>query len=379
MSLRVLYLIDSLGHGGAEHLLAGYLPHLARLGIQPEVVALQDKGGNPVADRIREAGFSVDDLGIARLRQPSAYHRVAKAVDAARPHVVHTQLQFANILGTVAAHRRRIPSVSTLHTLDAPEGGFRESGRHRLAATILRRFADRVIAVSEDARRHAIAHLGLPQDLVTTIHNGIETSHFAPDPALRESIRTELGIDRATPVVGTVAVLREPKGIQDALEALPRVLERVPAAHYLIVGDGPHREELQRHAGRLGLDGFVTFTGHRSDVAHLLAAVDLFLLPSHTEALPTVVAEAMAAGLPVVATTAGGIPEMVDSDTGILVSPGHVTAIADAVADLLADRDRRRSAGIRAMAIAAERFDRGTQAGLITAEYRRLVAMEAAA
>jgi glycosyltransferase involved in cell wall biosynthesis len=381
MNLRVLYLIDSLGRGGAESLLADSLPHLARLGIRPEVVALQDKGGNPVAGRIRDAGFPVADLGIARLRQPGAYRRVAAAVDAARPDVVHTQLQFADILGTLAAYRRRIPSLSTLHTLEAPEGASRESWRRRLAATVLRRLAARVIAVSDDARRHAVARLGLPPGLVKTIHNGIETERFTPEPAWRNRIRGELGIDAEAPVVATVAVLREPKGIQDALRGLPRVLERVPNAHYLVVGDGPYREELEHLAAVLGLGGAVTFAGHRNDIAHVLAAADLFLLPSHTEALPTVVAEAMAAGLPVVATTVGGIPEMVDPDAGILIPPGRIAAVAEAVAELLGDPHRRRVAGGRASTIATERFELRTQTGLIAAEYRSLASrgVEAAA
>ncbi|HSR16427.1 MAG TPA: glycosyltransferase, partial [Gemmatimonadales bacterium] len=342
-------------------------------GIEPRVAALQSRGGNPVADRIRAIGFDVADLGIARLRQPGAYRRVAEAIRKAQPDLVHTQLQFSDILGTVAAHRNGIPSISTQHTLEAPEGGSRESWRRRLAVGILRHRADRVIAVSDDARSFAIRRLRLSPDLVTTIHNGIEVDRFAPRPGDRQEARAEFGIPGAAPVVITVAVLRRPKGIQDALAALPSILHAVPDLHYLVVGDGPFRSELEGLAAAVAPTGRVLFAGVRHDVARLLSAADLFLLPSHTEALPTVVAEALAAGLPIVGTTVGGIPEMIDPEIGILVPPRHPAAIAEATIRLLDDPERRRACGRRGAGVARERFNIVTQTERLDALYREVL------
>ncbi|MBU1493043.1 MAG: glycosyltransferase [Actinobacteria bacterium] len=371
--VRVAYVIDSLGHGGAEHLLAAYLRRLPSLGIDPIVIALQDRDGNPTAADIARLGVAVVDLGIERLRQRGAYREVAAAIKAARPDLVHTQLEFANVLGAAAAARMGLPVVSTLHTLEDPPRWTRAGLRSRLMAWSLRRHADLVIAVSEHARAHHIAHLHLPARLVTTIHNGIETGRFLTGGD-REAVRSALGIPPSVPLIVTVAVLRPLKGIDRMLEALPAVLARVPDARYLVVGDGEARNGLARTAAALGIADRVSFAGARADVPLMLSAADLFVLPSLTEALPTVVAEAMAAGLPVVATRVGGIPEMIDASTGILVPPDDVGALAQAVCALLEDPAGAAARGRQGRIIASGRFDLATQAARLTGEYRRLVA-----
>jgi glycosyltransferase involved in cell wall biosynthesis len=148
----------------------------------------------------------------------------------------------------------------------------------------------------------------------------------------------------------------------------------VPGARYLVVGDGEARDGLTQTAASLGITDRVSFAGARADVPLMLSAADLFVLPSLTEALPTVVAEAMAAGLPVVATRVGGIPEMIDASTGILVPPDDVGALAQAVCALLEDPAGAAARGARGRIIASGRFDLATQAARLTGEYRRLVA-----
>jgi glycosyltransferase involved in cell wall biosynthesis len=370
--LRVLYLIDSLGRGGAEHLLESYLRLLPDLGVDATVVALQERGGNPFAESIREAGTSVRTLGIERLRDRRAYRQVAEAVGSADPDVVHTQLEFSYILGSIAARRRGIPNVATLHTLEEPPRFSRAWARNRLTAWVLRRYADRIVAVSDHARRHHLEHLRLPPAKVMTLYNGIPTDRFRVAAGDRAEVRAEFGIPADAAVIVTVAVLRPPKGIADMLTALPEVAARVPGACYLIVGDGPARAELEDQARRQDLEGRVHFAGRRADTPRMLAAADLFVLPSHTEALPTVVAEAMAAGLPVVATRVGGTPEMVSAETGQLVEPHRPDQLAAAVGAVLGDADGAARMGSRGRAVAAERFDLHRQAGALVELYRGL-------
>lgn len=371
--IRVAYVIDSLRPGGAEHLLAAYLRHLPALGVEPMVIALQERDGNPIGRDIEALGVPVVDLGIERLRQRGAYHRVADAIEAAEPDLVHTQLEFANVLGAAAASRLGLPVVSTLHTLDEPAPLSRAGLRMRLMAWSLRRNADSVIAVSDHARRHHLRHLNLPARLVTTIYNGIETGHYGAEAGSGTAARDLLGIPGQARVIVTVAVLRPLKGIDRMLRAMPEVLDRIPGAHYLIVGDGDARADLEAETLHLGLTDRVTFAGSRADVPLMLAIADLFVLPSLTEALPTVVAEAMAAGLPVVATRVGGTPEMVGTANGIVVPPDDVGALAGAVIRLLGDPTDARARGDRGRLIAAERFDLHDQAARLTAEYRRLL------
>jgi len=370
--LRVLYLIDSLGAGGAEHLLAAYLRHLPGLGIDPTVAALQDRGGNPTAPVIEAMGIPVLDLGIERLRQRGAYRYIGRVIDREAPDLVHTQLEFANVLGAPAASGRGIPVISTLHTLEEPVPWSRAGLRMRLMARSLRRHAGLVVAVSEHARRHHLEHLRLDPAAVKTIHNGIEIGSFRDGGPDRAAVRSELGIPVGARLIVVVAVLRPPKGIDILLRAMPAITDHVPAAHCLIVGDGEARSTLEALAADLGVTDRVTFAGARADVPRMLAAADLFVLPSLTEALPTVVAEAMAAGLPVVATTVGGTPEMVDGTTGTLVAPGDVPGLGTAIVQMLSDPAAAARCGRRGAEVASERFDLATQAARLVAEYRRL-------
>jgi glycosyltransferase involved in cell wall biosynthesis len=363
--MRVLYLIDSLGRGGAEVLLTAYLGQMAQRGVDPIVIALQNRGGNPTAREIEALGIPVVDLGIERLRQRGAYRQVVAAIERSQPDLVHTQLEFSNILGAAAASRLGLPVVSTLHSLEEPRALSRAWLRMHVMAWSLRRHANRVIAVSDHARAHHLRHLRLPGDLVQTIYNGIDTDRFRSDVP---DARAELGIPPDVPLIVTVAVLRPPKGIDLMLRAMPEV----PDAHYLIVGDGEARLALEAETARLGLGDRVTFAGARADIPVMLATADLFVLPSLTEALPTVIAEAMAAGLPVVATDVGGTTEMVDADTGIVVDAGDADQLANAVRSLLADPIRAGDMGRTGREIAARRFDLHNQAGRLIDEYRRL-------
>jgi len=372
--VRVLYLIDSLGHGGAEHLMVVALPHLQRAGVVAEVCALQERDGNPVAADIRALGVPVRTLDIRRLRQRDAYAQVKAAVRDSAPAVVHTQLEFANVLGSLAAHRLGLPSIATLHTLDTPAPGSRDHYRFRLMAWMLRRYAHRVITVSESARTHHLERARLRPERVITLYNGIDIDRFRHvSPGTRTAMRAELGISSDATVLITVAVQREPKGIQHMLAALPAVVAARPDVHYLLVGNGPHRPSLEQVAATTGAASHTVFAGSRDDVPALLAAADLFVLPSLTEALPTVIAEAMAAGLPVVASTVGGIPEMVaPGDSALLVPPADPGALADAVTRILSNPRQSAAMGRAGQRIAAERFDARRQTEHLAEEYRRL-------
>lgn len=369
--LSVLYLIDSLGPGGAERLLADYLPRLARLGIEPTVVAMQDREGNPIAAEIEAAGVPVTNLGIRRLREPGALRRVTEVIERTAPDLVHTQLEFSNILGTLAAHRLGVPTVATIHTIDRPRRWSRDAARYRLMAWILKSRGARVISVSRSARDHFIGRSNARRDQVVTLHNGIELSRFSSGGANRKAARAELGIAADASVAMTVAVLRPEKGIADMVDALPAVVPSHPSTRYVVVGHGSQRPTLERIVASLGLEDRVLFTGARSDIPQLLAAADVFVLPSHTEALPTVLIEAMAAGLPVVATEVGGIPEMVDRGVSALLVPPHSPAmLADAVGRLFSSPIQSSAMGRAGRRIASDRFDLDRQAARLVDEYR---------
>jgi glycosyltransferase involved in cell wall biosynthesis len=220
---------------------------------------------------------------------------------------------------------------------------------------------DRFVCVSEDARP-GFLRAGVPPAKLVVVRNGIR--HREPRRG-RAAVRSGLGLGARDRVVLTVGRLAEQKGHRSLCRAVPAILERVPNARFLWAGDGPLEGELRALACRLGVDETVRFLGRRDDVPDLLGAADLFVLPSLFEGLPLAVLEAMAAGLPVVATRAGGTAEVVDDGvTGHLVPAGDVAALADAVADLLRHPARARAWGRAGRA----RFEREFHAGRMARE-----------
>ena len=356
---RIAYLIDGLSMGGAERLMVPILTYLSRVHFQPYVCAMQSKDGNPMADELRALGVPVECLNIKRLRDLDAIPRLTGYLRGIKADLVHTQLEAANILGNISAKLLGLPSVCTIHVMPSLDVKTKTKLHQKLEWFALRHFCDRVISVSEEARQYHIEISGGSPKQVTTIYNGIDLSAFLDlnYAVEREAVRAELNIPRDANILVTIAVLRPPKGIQFMIRALPAILASHPNTYYLVVGNGSYRDELIEEAGRAGVSERVVFAGMRRDVPRLLAAGDVFVLPTLTEALPTVLAEAMAAKLPIVASQVGGIPEMIArGQHGILVQPEDVDGLAHACAQLLAQPDQRAAMGAAGWKTANQKF-----------------------
>jgi glycosyltransferase involved in cell wall biosynthesis len=210
--------------------------------------------------------------------------------------------------------------------------------RDRLMRFLLNRWSSGVITVSEALRQTYLDAGGLRPGKVQVVHNGIELARFRRDRAeTRARLEREFDIPSGAPILVTVSVLRPAKGIEVLLDTV----RRVPDACFLIVGGGPKEEEFRELAAKSGVGERVRWAGFRTDVDALLAGCDVFVHPSLADAFPTVLLEAMAAGLPVVASRVGGIPEIVlPGVTGELVPPGNADALASALNALLADPPR---------------------------------------
>jgi glycosyltransferase involved in cell wall biosynthesis len=351
----ILFVIDGLGMGGAEKLLGQTAPALREEGFDVRVCALQVRQGNPAASDLDRQHIPVDLVPLNRLRDVRGVAQLIRYFSGKRVDVLHAQLEAANILGPLFARCRGVPAFTTLHTIETPKG--RARSRSVLLNQVLKSCCSRILCVSEHVRQHYLARLRFPPDRLTTLYNGIDLAPFATARDLRFKTRALLGIPAGTPVLTTVAVLRPPKGIEFMIEAMPHVLARRPETRYLIVGDGEHETALKALATRLGLDGRVIFAGRRSDIPAVMGASDIFVLPSVNEALPTVLVEAMAAGLPIAATDIGGIPEMVEPGVnGILLPPRDPAKLAHACCRLLDDPGWAARLGSRGRQIAGERF-----------------------
>jgi glycosyltransferase involved in cell wall biosynthesis len=224
----------------------------------------------------------------------------------------------------------------------------------RVERKLWNRAVDRFIAVSGATRRAHIAHLGQSASKTVAIPNGVELErHAGHPPGTRESVRRSWDICESAVVIGSVGRLTEQKAIDVLVRATPLILAQVPDVRVLIVGDGSERSRLERLADELGVRDVIVFAGSRTDVPHQLSAMDVFVLPSIFEGLPLAVLEAMAAGLPVVATTVDGVPEVVQKNvTGLLVPTHDHVALARSVTSIISDRDRaaRFSSAARARA-----------------------------
>jgi glycosyltransferase involved in cell wall biosynthesis len=189
------------------------------------------------------------------------------------------------------------------------------------------------------------------------VWNGVPSDFACTDPAARGQVRREFGIPPASPVVISVGRLDSVKGHIYLVEAAARVREAVPNARFLLVGSGPEESRLRRRAAELNMGDGLIFAGLRHDVARLLAAADVAVLPSLYEGFGLAAVEAMAAGMPVVGTRVGGLPEViVDGETGLLVPPASPEGMAEAVIRLCRDADLRRRLGDAGRERHAQRF-----------------------
>jgi glycosyltransferase involved in cell wall biosynthesis len=299
-------------------------------------VVLACQAGGVLAERARAAGLAVRELTFGGDLSPSPAWALRGTVRAARPDVVHLHDPHAISAGLIARRLGARAAFVATRRVDFPLRG--ALSRWKYAA------CRRVIAVSE-AIATVLRADGLPPDRIRVVYEGVPDR--PPQPGGRTALR-ELGVPDDAPVVGNVAALTGHKDHETLLAAAARVGARAPAARFVIVGDGERRAELEALSRRLGLERRCVFAGFRADLDRLIPAFTVFCLSSHMEGLGTSLLDAMAFGVPVVATAAGGIPEAVgDGITGRLVPPRDPDALAAAIVEAL-DRPERRAAWGRA-------------------------------
>ncbi len=328
-------MITGLATGGSETALESLLARLDRDRFSPTVVCLKD-GNTRIADEIRALNVPVIDLGLVSPARAGALWRLYTLLAEQRPLIIHAWLFHAVVVARLLGRMTGVPIVISARRNINLGSPFREMvNRMTIGAD------ERVIALSEAARRVEIERGGAAPDNVTVVHNGIDIGLYPPlTPRMRADARSRLALPPAATLVGTVARLHPSKGVDDFVRAAGRVLAKVPGARFVVVGDGKERAALDRLAGELGIPDKVHFVGERSDVRSLLAGLDLFVLASREEGLGTALLEAMAAGVPVVATSVGGIVEVVeDSVSGILAPPGDVDRLADSIVTMLDNRE----------------------------------------
>jgi glycosyltransferase involved in cell wall biosynthesis len=327
--LRIEMLLPSMARAGMEMVSAALARGLSARGHEVGFTCTEEVG--ELGEQLVDEGFRVSVVPAPGLRPNVLPRELAPWLHRIAPDVVHVHGGLW-LKGAQAGRRAGVPRVMlTLHGI-APVEAWYLPLYYRLA--IAR--ADVVTAVTPALERHLLRVAGVPRNKLRLIVNGIPTERFATaprSPALREA----LGIPVDAPVVGNVARLHPVKNHELLLEAFARVRAHFPAAHLLLVGDGPRRAVIEERAGRLGMASYVHVTGVVPDSAPYLREMDVFALSSHIEGLSISLLEAMASGVPVVATSVGGTPMLLqDGACGRLTRPGDAEDLAAAVADALA-------------------------------------------
>jgi glycosyltransferase involved in cell wall biosynthesis len=277
--------------------------------------------------------------------------------------IVHTHSSVDGWVGGLAARAAGVPVVRTRHV---------SIRIRRRWNPVYRWLADRVITSGETIRSLVIG-AGVDPGRVTAIPAGVDLGEFTGGPAGGHEVRESLGLER--PVIGSVAMFRGSKGHAHLLDAFVEVHARHPAARLLLVGDGIRRPWVEGLAKDRGLGEAVVFTGFRTDVPALLAAMDCFVLAStRTEGVPQSLLQAFAAGVPVVASAIGGIPEVVkDGETGILVPPEDAAALARAIELVLSDGSGAATRARGARRLVEERFSHGASVARLLALYDEVI------
>ena len=322
-------------------------------------VVVACRGGGPLAARARDAGLDVRPIPFRGDLWPAAALALARVLREVAPRVAQLHDPHALSAGLLARLAGpRVPLVAT-RRVDFHVRGPLSRAKYRAAA--------RVIAVS-GAIADVLEQDGLARAGMRVVYEGVPDRPAAPGG--RDALRA-LGVPDGALVVGNVAALTDHKDHRTLLDAAARVVRDVPAARFVVVGDGELRAPLEERARTLGLGDRCVFAGFRSDLDVLLPAFDVFCLSSHMEGLGTSLLDAMAFARPVVATRAGGIPEAVaDGVTGRVVPARDPNALAAALADLLGDGARRAAWGAAGRARFLERFtaDRMAEATLAVLE-----------
>ena len=363
----IAHVVKSLATGGLENGVVN-LVNATHESFEHVIVCLTTSG--PLESRLR-AGVRVVTLNKQAGREIVSLAKLARTLRQLRPDVVHSR-NWPTIDTVIAARLARVPVVvHGEHGREADDPDGRNAGRNRVRR-LLHPFLNRFICVSHDLRRWLIEQVRIPASKVVTIHNGVDVTRFTG--ADRDAARADLGLDASDVVVGTVGRLDPVKGHAYLVQAFADVARRHPESRLVVTGDGPLRGELDHLVDTLGLRDRTRLLGERRDVPAILAALDVFVLPSVAEGISNTLLEAMATGLPVVVTRVGGNPELIQAETiGLLVPARQPASLAAAIARYVDDPHLRQLDGKNARQRAVERFSLARMADNYTAVYAGLL------
>jgi len=373
--MRVLYIITGLATGGAETMLLKLLERLDRKRYEPMVISLTTFGD--IGPRIAALGIPVQALGM-RSDLPSlfGFFRLLRQIRHVRPDIVHTWLYHADLLGGLAARLAGVPAVCwgiRSSNLEPDKTRWTTRAVRHLCAALSHLVPKCIFLNSETARQLHIA-LGYASKTMEVVPNGFDVSRFKPDDDARSTVRAELGLPPNMLLIGMIGRYDPLKNHVGFFSAMAMVRQYYPQVHFVLAGKDIDCDnaELMRLIEQKGLSKNTHLLGPRDDMPRLMASLDLLASTSHAEAFPNVIGEAMASGVPCVATDVGDSAYIV-GDCGRIVPPGDMSSFASAVREILQFSPAQRSAlGERARARVASLFEISAVVRRYEAVYEKL-------
>lgn len=374
-SMYVVHIIDSLHIGGAQQLLVTFARQALGSGHKVAVVSLDEGNAPGYTEQFKALGVAVVSFPTKRIFDLSNYRRILQWLRSENPDILHAHLTYATIMASLIAPLIRRPVVVTLHSTRV-DPKFHAPRTEWLEGFLLRHVVRKVIACGPSVQAHFQKKIGKKQ--ILTIANAVDKNPYVN--ATRQEIQElRLEITGGLPakfIVLSVGRLMIQKGFFDLLDAFARVCASHPQAFLAIAGDGEIYNSLRQRINHLDLGGNVRLLGPRTDVPRLLPAADAFALASHWEGLPVSILEAMAAGLPVLATDVGDIRWALGS-AGLFVEPENIEQISSALAALVQDDQKRRELGGLAQKRIKELFSPSDWFDKLMSVYREALAKDA--
>ncbi len=358
---RILHLIYSFEGGGTERQAVELLKRIDPTRYDVKIAALRRRG--PLYREIEDRFPAIPEFPLSSFYNANAIRQLKRfcaLLTAERIDIIHTHEFYSGMIGVVAG---RLTGTRVI----VSQRNLRLSDRlvHKWGQRFIIRLAHRVLVNAEAIRDQIVLAGSAPPEKLVVVRNGLRLCEPLKNEAalgltrrlIHDALCLELGIEKSARLIGIVANLRPVKGHRYLMQAAPGIIRDHPRVHFVLVGDGELREEIQNQALHLGIAAHVHLLGWRADAAGLNAAFDLAVLASLREGLPNSVMEAMAAATPVVATAVGGTGELItDGETGFLVSAGHCEALTKGICRALADEYVSQEIGMRGRAFVLSRF-----------------------
>lgn len=329
--------------GGSEKHVIALASGMKASGHRVKILALFRPG--LLAPEVEKNGISFECLELPYRWGIKTFKAVSGWLSANPFEIVHTYLFGFDAFAAWPARLRKIPVVISSRR-EIPEW---QQARHRLLACFGNRFVDKVVCCSKAVRNWVLEHERLEAAKAITIYNGVDLQRFEISPEAGRSLRRQMEIPEDGCLVGTVANFGKEKGYPYLLKAASRSLNQNPLLHFLFIGDGPLRREMEQEAALLSHGKRIQFAGFRSDIPELLNAMDIYVQASTREGMPNAVYEAMACARPVIATRVGGVPEVLeDNQDSLLVDAEDEHSLAKSIIRLSSDPLLRARLGTQA-------------------------------